>query len=187
LRAWSMARARIAVARKRAAILHRMWADGAELRCGEDDAAIAARRRSSFRPKAQAEAGRSRGNDGSGDPAKSPEPRGSRLEGRPTDWDAYLPDPMLRRPTRRPRIEARDPRMRQEQGAARSLRPNQRMLSHLAPPSVRLGLGSMSRRSGPGRVRFSNSKPHSWPLVDRAVGRVPPCDVPPQVLCCTAQ
>ena len=34
-----MARARIAVARKLAAILHRMWADGTELRCGEDDAA----------------------------------------------------------------------------------------------------------------------------------------------------
>ena len=36
-----MARARIAVARKLAAILHRMWADGTELRCGEDDAAVA--------------------------------------------------------------------------------------------------------------------------------------------------
>ena len=41
-RASPMARARIAVARKLAAILHRMWAEGAELRCGKDDAAIAA-------------------------------------------------------------------------------------------------------------------------------------------------
>ena len=50
LRAWGMqvakrrgmARARIAVARKLAAILHRMWADGTQFRCGKDDAAIAA-------------------------------------------------------------------------------------------------------------------------------------------------
>jgi hypothetical protein len=37
-----MARARIAVARKLAAILHRMWADGIEFRWGKDDAAVAA-------------------------------------------------------------------------------------------------------------------------------------------------
>jgi len=37
-----MARARIAVARKLAAILHRMWSDGTEFRWGKDDAAIAA-------------------------------------------------------------------------------------------------------------------------------------------------
>src|SRR5215213_3136151 len=50
LRAWGlqvakrrgMARARIAVARKLAAILHRMWADGTEFRWGKDDAAVAA-------------------------------------------------------------------------------------------------------------------------------------------------
>ena len=50
LRAWGMqvakrrgmARARIAVARKLAAILHRMWADGTEFRWGKDDAAAAA-------------------------------------------------------------------------------------------------------------------------------------------------
>ena len=50
LRAWGMqvakrrgmARARIAVARKLATILHRMWADGTEFRWGKDDAAIAA-------------------------------------------------------------------------------------------------------------------------------------------------
>jgi transposase len=50
LRAWGMqvakrrgmARARIAVARKLAAILHRMWADGTEFRCGKDDAAVTA-------------------------------------------------------------------------------------------------------------------------------------------------
>ena len=41
-RASPMARARIAVARKLAAILHRMWADGTEFRCGKDDAAVAA-------------------------------------------------------------------------------------------------------------------------------------------------
>jgi len=49
LRAWGMqvakrrgmARARIAVARKLAAILHRMWADGTEFRWGEADAAVA--------------------------------------------------------------------------------------------------------------------------------------------------
>ncbi len=37
-----MARARIAVARKLAAILHQMWADGTEFRWGGDDAAVAA-------------------------------------------------------------------------------------------------------------------------------------------------
>ena len=50
LRAWGMqvakrrgmARARVAVARKLATILHRMWADGTEFRWGEDDAAVAA-------------------------------------------------------------------------------------------------------------------------------------------------
>jgi transposase len=50
LRAWGlqvakrrgMARARIAVARKLAVILHRMWADGTEFRWGKDDAAVAA-------------------------------------------------------------------------------------------------------------------------------------------------
>jgi transposase len=50
LRAWGMqvakrrgmARARIAVARKLAAILHRMWADGTEFRWGKNDAAVAA-------------------------------------------------------------------------------------------------------------------------------------------------
>ena len=50
LRAWGMqvarrrgmARARIAVARKLATILHRMWADGTEFRWGKDDAAVVA-------------------------------------------------------------------------------------------------------------------------------------------------
>ena len=50
LRAWGMqvakrrgmARARIAVARKLATILHRMWADGTEFRWGKDGAAVAA-------------------------------------------------------------------------------------------------------------------------------------------------
>lgn len=50
LRAWGMqvarrrgmARARIAVARKLATILHRMWADGTEFRWGKDDAAVTA-------------------------------------------------------------------------------------------------------------------------------------------------
>ena len=45
MRAWGMqvakrrgmARARIAVARKLAAILHRMWADGTEFRWGRED------------------------------------------------------------------------------------------------------------------------------------------------------
>ena len=50
LRAWGvqvakrrgMARARVAVARKLACVLHRMWADGSEFRWGERDAASAA-------------------------------------------------------------------------------------------------------------------------------------------------
>jgi transposase len=50
LRAWGvqvakrrgMARARVAVARKRACVLHRMWADGSEFRWGKQDAASAA-------------------------------------------------------------------------------------------------------------------------------------------------
>ena len=37
-----VARARVAVARKLAAILHRMWADGPEFRWGKQDAAVAA-------------------------------------------------------------------------------------------------------------------------------------------------
>src|SRR4051794_31353203 len=49
LRAWGvrvakrrgLARARVAVARKLAAILHRMWADGSEFRWGKEDAAPA--------------------------------------------------------------------------------------------------------------------------------------------------
>jgi transposase len=45
-----MARARVAVARKLACVLHRMWADGSELRWGEEGAMPAAWRRSSFRP-----------------------------------------------------------------------------------------------------------------------------------------
>src|SRR3712207_8048488 len=44
-------RARIAVARKLAAILHRMWVEGNEFRWGKEDAAVIARRSSSFRPK----------------------------------------------------------------------------------------------------------------------------------------
>jgi transposase len=35
LRAWGMARARVAVARKLAVILHRMWGDGSEFRWGK--------------------------------------------------------------------------------------------------------------------------------------------------------
>ena len=50
LRAWGMqvakrrgmARARVAVARKLACVLHRMWADGTEFRWGKQDAAAAA-------------------------------------------------------------------------------------------------------------------------------------------------
>jgi transposase len=50
LRAWGMnvakrrgvARARVAVARKLAVILHRMWADGSEFRWGKQTAAPAA-------------------------------------------------------------------------------------------------------------------------------------------------
>ena len=50
LRAWGMrvarrrgmARARVAVARKLACVLHRMWADGAEFRWGEEGAMPAA-------------------------------------------------------------------------------------------------------------------------------------------------
>src|SRR4051812_23715209 len=50
LRAWGMqvarrrgmARARVAVARKLACVLHRMWTDGAEFRWGKEDAAPAA-------------------------------------------------------------------------------------------------------------------------------------------------
>ena len=50
LRAWGMrvakrrgmARARVAVARKLAVILHRVWADDAEFRWGEEDTALAA-------------------------------------------------------------------------------------------------------------------------------------------------
>jgi len=37
-----MARARVAVARKLSTILHRMWADGAEFRWGEEEVAPAA-------------------------------------------------------------------------------------------------------------------------------------------------
>src|SRR4051812_20327811 len=63
LRAWGiqvakrrgMARARIAVARKLAVVLHRVWADGTEFRWGKEDAAPAAWGRSSCR-----RAGRSR-------------------------------------------------------------------------------------------------------------------------------
>jgi transposase len=51
LRAWGMkiaknrgmARARVAVARKLAVILHRMWRDEAEFRFGKDPSAVAAR------------------------------------------------------------------------------------------------------------------------------------------------
>lgn len=59
LRAWGMqvaerrgmARARIAVAREPATILHRMWAGGTEFRWGEEGVMpAAARQRSSFRP-----------------------------------------------------------------------------------------------------------------------------------------
>src|SRR5690348_6370478 len=50
LRAWGMqvarrrgmARARVAVARKLAVVLHRLWADGTEFRWGKEDAAPAA-------------------------------------------------------------------------------------------------------------------------------------------------
>ena len=49
-------------------------------------------------PPGEAEPCRSRGDDGRGDPAESPEPRGSRPEGRHTDWDAHPPDPLMRRP-----------------------------------------------------------------------------------------
>src|SRR6185503_21252985 len=50
LRAWGMkvakargiARARVAVARKLAVVMHRVWVDGAEFRWGKEDAATAA-------------------------------------------------------------------------------------------------------------------------------------------------
>ena len=49
MRAWGvqvaerrgMARARVAVARKLAVVLHRVWADGAEFRWGKEDADVA--------------------------------------------------------------------------------------------------------------------------------------------------
>ena len=85
LRAWGMniakrrgmARARVAVARKLAVILHRMWADGSEFRWGKQAAAPAAadERSSSFR-LTRAEPRRSRGDDGRGDLVESPEPDG---------------------------------------------------------------------------------------------------------------
>ncbi len=69
-------------------------------------------------PPGRAEPRRSRGDDGRGDPAESFEPGGDRPRGRDTDWDAHPPDPVMRRPRRRPRREASDPRARQEPGAA---------------------------------------------------------------------
>ena len=87
LRAWGMnvakrrgmARARVAVARKLAVILHRMWVDGSRVPLGQ--AGRSARGRSvadssSFR-LTRAEPRRSRGDDGRGDLVESPEPEGS--------------------------------------------------------------------------------------------------------------
>ena len=87
LRAWGMnvakrrgmARARVAVARKLAVILHRMWVDGSEFRWGKQAAASQRphdERSSSFR-LTKAEPRRSRGDDGRGDLVESPEPDGS--------------------------------------------------------------------------------------------------------------
>ena len=83
LRAWGMqvakrrgmARARIAVARKLAVILHRMWADGTEFRWGKEERGAGRLREIEF-PPGRAEPRRSRGDDGRGDPAESFEPGG---------------------------------------------------------------------------------------------------------------
>ena len=104
LRAWGMkiakrrgmARARVAVARKLAVILHRMWADQTEFRFGKEPAALAActetakeqAPRKAFARKG--DAGSFRGDDGRGDLVESPEPAGKRRQGRETDWDASL-------------------------------------------------------------------------------------------------
>src|ERR1700733_9616524 len=74
-----MACARVAVARKLAVILHRMWVDGSEFRWGKQAAASQRphdERSSSFR-LTKAEPRRSRGDDGRGDLVESPEPDGT--------------------------------------------------------------------------------------------------------------
>jgi hypothetical protein len=88
-----MARARVAVARKLAVILHRMWADGAEFRFGKETAA-AGRRYCTLRREKESstqefarkgDPDRSRGDDGQGDLGNSPEPAATSLQGRLPD------------------------------------------------------------------------------------------------------
>ena len=80
-----MARARVAVARKLAVILHRMWTDATPFRFTKEPGAKAGLAataceplerdcRTSMRLKRQPD--RSRGDDGQGDPVESPEPEG---------------------------------------------------------------------------------------------------------------
>ena len=100
LRAWGMkiakargmARARVAVARKLAVILHRMWSDGdrVPLRQRAKPAAPRARlNRTGATDHSElareGEPDRSRGDDGRGDLVESPEPAGQRPQGRGTD------------------------------------------------------------------------------------------------------
>jgi len=100
LRAWGMkiskhrgmTRARVPVARKLAVTLHRMWADGAELRFGKETAAPAGdctlrwEKESSTQEFARkCDPDRYCGDDGQGDLGNSPEPAATRLQGRLPD------------------------------------------------------------------------------------------------------
>ncbi len=110
LRAWGMnvakrrgmARARVAVARKLAVILHRMWADGSPSSAGASSRSVGSsgmnERSSSFR-LTRAEPRRSRGDDGRGDLVESPEPEGSNAPKVAGQIETPRPpDPIMRRP-----------------------------------------------------------------------------------------
>ena len=112
LRAWGMkvakprgmARARVAVARKLAVILHRMWSDGTEFRFGKEPAQARARERLNDRRPRHSELAReggpdrSRGDDGRGDLVESPEPEGHARKVVGQIETPRPPDPIMRRP-----------------------------------------------------------------------------------------
>jgi hypothetical protein len=114
----SMARARVAVARKLGVILHRMRRDEADFRFGKAPTAVAARGTTRRRPEKPDTRLRSRGrdrshgDDGRGDPVECPGRSDAVRRRRETDWDATLSSPHHAAAPRRPRREPSDPWVR---------------------------------------------------------------------------